>query len=432
MYCWCKNKKYISKGKAFPVFLLLLFGKVSISLYFCELKIIIDSKMRMNTIVKSFILLCMLLWNYHATAQEVWELVTDYSNLSTDDTYVIAGNHMENKNTWLTLRNKRITYSNRTELPIGSILTISNNRITSFISNDETWKLEPTDENGVFYIKSTAGDYYLHAYSSPPGYIDYKRNGEDSYSKWRIHYEGRKEGTSHVVTGLYNIGRSRMLAVFISSSNELSWRSYGSNNYNNISGEEVVLFRKKTTESASISSAEYATFSSPDALDFSAESGLTVYTAAVNEAKTKVILREVTSKRVPANTAVVLHGAAGSYTGRIIADADAITGNDLQIASEAMTGNGKIYVLNRVDGVVGFYKLKSSGTLAKGKAYITLEGNTGAPMLSMSEDSEVTAIEMLPTDACQYQKGYYTLDGRRVERPTKGVYVMDGRKIVVK
>ena len=388
----------------------------------------------MNTIVKSFILLCMLLWNYHATAQEVWELVTDYSNLSTDDTYVIAGNSMENLDKWWTLNNNPIS---KDDFPaVRSLLTISDNRITSTISNDETWNIEETGISDVYFIKSTKGNYYLQYGTSTKCKITSKPTGNNlTKAQWMIHYQDSYDDgvNTYTITGLFNKEASprRMLAIYEGTSST-NWHAESPQDYKWQRDQEVVLFRKKTTESASISSAKYATFSSPDALDFSAESGLTVYTAAVNEAKTKVILREVTSKRVPANTAVVLHGAAGSYTGRIIADADAITGNDLQIASEAMTGNGKIYVLNRVDGVVGFYKLKSSGTLAKGKAYITLEGNTGAPMLSMSEDSEVTAIEMLPTDAYQYQKGYYTLDGRRVERPTKGVYVMDGRKSVVK
>lgn len=381
-----------------------------------------------------FLLLCVLASSSPVQAQgyAVWELVTDYTTLSTSDTYVIAGNHMEDKNSWFSLKNNRIKYAEKVELPIGNSLTIVNNRITSEVNPNETWLLETSDENDVYYIKSTQDAYYLHAYSSTVGYIDSKRKDEDIYSKWKIHDTRTKEGTAHTVTGLYNVGRERMLAIFITSKGELSWRSYSSNFYNNISGEEVVLFRKVTTATASISSAKYATFSSPYALDFSGEEGLKVFTAGVNDANTKVILREVTNKRVPANTAVVLHGAEGTYTGIIIAEADAITNNDLQIANETMNGNGNIYVLNKVDGVVGFYKLKSSGTLAKGKAYIIIEGNADAPMLSMSEDSEATAIDMLPTYASLYQKCYYTLDGRRVERPTKGVYVLDGRKIVVK
>ena len=390
--------------------------------------------MRMNTIVKSFILLCMLFWNYHATAQEVWELVTDYSNLSTDDTYVIAGNSTYNLDKWWTMKNDEIAKENFPQT--GSLLSISGNRIISTVSIHETWKIERTEVQDLFYIKSTKGNYYLQLSTSTKCKITSKPTGDNIYkAQWRIHYEDSYDDGSTIYTsvGLFNNGATpRKILSIYEGTNSIEWHAETPQYYKWQANQEVVLFRKVTDVNASITSAKYATFSSPDALDFSAESGLTVYTAAVNEAKTKVMLREVTSKRVPANTAVVLHGAAGSYTGRIIADADAITNNDLQIANETMTGNGNIYVLNKVDGVVGFYKLKSSGTLAKGKAYITLEGNTGAPLLSMSEDSEVTAIEMLPTDACQYQKGYYTLDGRRVERPTKGVYVVDGRKIVVK
>lgn len=292
---------------------------------------------------------------------------------------------------------------------------------TSNLTGSETyvWKLEKT--TGGYYMRnmsiSGSNCYLKNTSSNLLGF------GSKS-SKWTFHF------TNDSTT--IQLSDSRYIAdagVYGDPYN--TYKLYTQTNAEK-AFHHFIVYQLVGCGTASITSAEYATFSSEYALDFSGEEGLKVYTAEVNETKTKVMLREVTSKRVPANTAVVLHGAAGSYTGSIIADADAITGNDLQIASEAMTGNGKIYVLNRVDGVVGFYKLKSSGTLAKGKAYITLEGNTGAPMLSMSEDLEVTAIEMLPTDACQYQKGYYTLDGRLVERPTKGVYVVDGRKIVVK
>ena len=284
------------------------------------------------------------------------------------------------------------------------------------------WQLEK--DGSSFAMKNVSIGQYLNNLSST--YLSFSTTITSrwsfSFSNGLATIQTNSSGQLRTIGDVGNLPQGRVYYEF---------RAYSNNDLLK-SKHEFTVYQLVSSIPASISSAEYATFSSLDALDFSAESGLTVYTAAVNEAKTKVMLREVTSKRVPANTAVVLHGAAGSYTGRIIADADAITGNDLQIANETMNGNGNIYVLNKVDGVVGFYKLKSSGTLAKGKAYITLEGNTGAPLLSMSEDSEVTAIEMLPTDACQYQKGYYTLDGRLVERPTKGVYVVDGRKIVVK
>ena len=384
----------------------------------------------MKVQLKLFCLLSCLLFSQMTFGQTIWEMVTDYTSLNVADTFVIAGcDDVKPISGWHTLKNNEV--STEDNLSIGSTITIANNQITSPISEDETWLLERTSTDGAYYIKSTkSGNYYLQYSSSTKCLISSTKPKKDENRRWRIHFNDTDFDNVYSVTGLFNVGANRTLAIFSDVDYNVDWRCYGRQNYRNIPYEEVVLFRKVV--SSSISSAEYATFSCEYALDFSGEEGLKVYTAEVNEAKTKVILREVTSKRVPANTAVVLHGAAGSYTGSIVAEAGAITGNDLQIAGETMNGNGNIYVLNRVDGVVGFYKLKTTGTLAKGKAYITLEGNTGAPMLSMSEDSEVTAIEVLPTDACQYQKGYYTLDGRRVERPTKGVYVVDGRKIVVK
>ena len=303
-------------------------------------------------------------------------------------------------------------------------LTSTTNYITNNLTGSETyvWMLEK--DGSSFAMKNVSLGKYLNNLSSTE--LSFSST---ITSRWIFSFSNGlatiQTNSSGQLRSIGDVGRLDLDRIFY------EYKAYTNNNLAT-SKHEFTIYQLVSSQSSSISSAEYATFSSEFALDFSGEEGLKVYAAEVNEAKTKVMLREVTSKRVPANTALVLHGAAGSYTGRIIADADAITGNDLQIASEAMTGNGNIYVLNRVDGVVGFYKLKTTGTLAKGKAYISLEGNIGAPMLSMSEDSEVTAIEVLPTDACQYQKGYYTLDGRLVERPMKGVYVVDGRKIVVK
>lgn len=365
--------------------------------------------------------------------QEVWELVTDYDNLSTTDTYVIAGNDDLDHSRWHTLKNHRIQYSSSlSPLPIGSTLTLetSQKRILSDIDDYETWLLLSTDVEGEYYIKSTQpGDYYLQASNSTGSFIDAIRDNENA--KWRIHYTivGGSEEKPHTVTGLYNENRNKMLAIYYTDSYNIDWRAYGPFNFNYIPGEEVVLFRKVTTQSASITSAEYATFSSPYALDFSAESGLTVYTATVNAAKMKVSLHEVTSKKIPANTAVVLHGTQGTYTGSIVETAENLVGNDLKVATSEMSGaEHSIYVLNKKNGVLGFYKLSNTGKLEAGKAYLTL--NASAPMLTFTAD-EVTSVgharSSVKTDSL-----YFTLDGRRVMYPSRGVFIHNGRKVVIK
>lgn len=189
------------------------------------------------------------------------------------------------------------------------------------------------------------------------------------------------------------------------------------------------VYRLVDSSNASITSAEYATFSSPYALDFSAESGLTVYTATVNAAKMKVSLHEVTSKKIPANTAVVLHGTQGTYTGSIVETAENLVGNDLKVATSEMSGaEHSIYVLNKKNGVLGFYKLSNTGKLEAGKAYLTL--NASAPMLTFTAD-EVTSVGHARSSV-KIDSLYFTLDGRRVMYPSRGVFIHNGRKVVIK
>lgn len=288
------------------------------------------------------------------------------------------------------------------------------------------------NESYVWKLEANSGGYYIRNMANPSSmslYLNNRSSNLLSFSSketiWTFSFVGdsaiirKKNGNGLGDTGIY---ADPYYCYKLYSDGNLARTYHG-----------FTVYQLVSSIPASVSSIEYSTFSSEYALDFSGEPGLTVYTAAVNEAKTKVMLREVTSKRVPANTAVVLHGSTGSYTASIIESADEITDNQLQTATSEMRGaDHNIYVLNKKNGVVGFYKLSATGKLAKGKAYITIEGNGSAPMLSMSEDLNATTIEMLSADACQYQKSYYTLDGRRVERPTKGVYVVNGKKIIIR
>jgi hypothetical protein len=431
MYCWCKNKKYISKGKAFPVFLLLLFGKVSISLYFCTLKI---ESTKMKSILRILLLLLCLMIGRVGYGQEVWELVTDYDNLSTTDTYVIAGNSMYNLDKWWTMKNDEIAKDNFPQT--GSLLSISGNRIISTVSIHETWKIERTEVQDLFYIKSTKGNYYLQLSTSTKCKITSKPTGDNIYkAQWRIHYEDSYDDGSTIYTsvGLFNNGATpRKILSIYEGTNSIEWHAETPQNYKWQANQEVVLFRKVTDVNASITSAEYATFSSPDALDFSAESGLTVYTASVNADKMEVTLHEVPSKKVPANTAVMLHGSQGSYKGSIVASAEDLGSNDLKVANSDMNGEaGNIYVLNIVEGVVGFYKLKATGTLKAGKAYIVVPGGSGAPMLSL-QDGELTGLSPEKNGMEVNKLIYYTLDGQRVMHPSKGVFILNGKKVVIK
>jgi len=185
---------------------------------------------------------------------------------------------------------------------------------------------------------------------------------------------------------------------------------------------------------AEITSAGYATFSSDKAVDFSGASGVTVYAAMVNKAKTAVDLIEVKSKQVPANTAVVLKGAAGTYTASAITSAATISDNQLTIAKTTMNGAaGNIYVLYEKDGVVGFYKLSATGSLLAGKGYLEVDGvGEGRTMFEIDIDGISTGISKMEDVRSKKDDVYYDLQGRRVLNPTKGLYIVNGKKVIVK
>ena len=182
---------------------------------------------------------------------------------------------------------------------------------------------------------------------------------------------------------------------------------------------------------ANITSAGYATFCCSVAVDFSATS-LNVYTASVNSSKDGVLLNEVTSKQVPANTPVILQGETA--TGTLIASTDALVDNDL--VAGPVTGDGAShYVLGKnASDEFGFGKLANGVELPANRAYIPASKfATGAPFFAfIFADSETTGINDVRSKMADVRGDFYDLQGRKVANPTKGLYIVNGKKIVVK
>ena len=98
-----------------------------------------------------------------------------------------------------------------------------------------------------FYVKSTAGNYYL-SNSGNTGSIVNTKNSTDDYNVWAIGYQGsmtNKNGT-YYVTGLYNIGCSRMLVYYSSD-----WRCYASASWNNVGDHVVQIYKMQTASCGS-------------------------------------------------------------------------------------------------------------------------------------------------------------------------------------
>ena len=178
-----------------------------------------------------------------------------------------------------------------------------------------------------------------------------------------------------------------------------------------------------------ITTAEYATFVSDKATDFSA-TGITVYTATDEE--TQVQLNEVTSGKIPANTPVVLYKAGADGTAvnvPVIATAEAPTGtNDLRVSTGTDVEN--MYVLSKKNDKVGFRVWNGSSDLSAGKVYLLGKASYGAREF-IGFDDDVTAIEAVKTQNVENGQ-FFNLAGQRVAQPTKGLYIVNGKKVIIK
>lgn len=177
----------------------------------------------------------------------------------------------------------------------------------------------------------------------------------------------------------------------------------------------------------------YATFSSASACEFA---GADVFT--VNVEGENIVLTEVASKQVPANTGVLLKSAQNIVTVTRLESAPAIEGtNLLKPASEKMTEGFKFYKLaydNYTEKTgLGFYWGAAEGgafTVKPGLAYLAVPQAQAANVKGFSFDGTQTGINGV--EATTAKGAIYNLNGQRVEKAQRGIYIQNGKKFIVK
>ena len=181
-----------------------------------------------------------------------------------------------------------------------------------------------------------------------------------------------------------------------------------------------------------LSAAGMGTFCAPST--YKAPEGLSVYTA--QEADNVVTLNKVEDGVVPAGQGVVLCGEAGATYAMEPATTDKteLEGNALKAAvSETTIDNEQTYVLICNSQNKGqFARLENGETIPAGKAYLEISEQAGANWLSLAFGNE-TAIKAV--DAAKKTAGdnaYYSLQGKKIERPQHGAYIHNGKVYVIK
>ena len=182
-----------------------------------------------------------------------------------------------------------------------------------------------------------------------------------------------------------------------------------------------------------VTTAGFATYCSPFAIDFTGLSTIEAYTAAINGSNVEFTKVEGS---VPANTGLLVKGAAGTYKVPVVDGSTTnVSGNKLVgVTEETVIGKssdkGTHYVLKQNTEGVGFYQVNNDDYKVRANsAYLALTVGTGAKGFIPVDGT--TAIEIVDT-ANEVAAPVYNLQGQRVSEGYKGVVIVNGKKIMMK
>lgn len=215
-------------------------------------------------------------------------------------------------------------------------------------------------------------------------------------------------------------------------------------NPNNTQITKIVVYAKDETVAGAINIATeegFGTFYTDK--NYVLPQGLTAfgYTSIDDNNTLTKSVEYVAGDIVPANTAVVVKGAKGSYnyynTEEVATktiENNLLKGVTTDTKIEAKSGV-KRYILTRADdGILAFYRT-NSGTINVKANRAYLEVPTAMAVASFSLEGSATGINNIVTTAAK--QGIYTIFGVRLNATTTkelpaGIYIVDGKKVIVK
>ena len=237
--------------------------------------------------------------------------------------------------------------------------------------------------------------------------------------------EGWNYGT---VTVLVTDGTLKIGAYSTTMSDDEKLDIHQWTNLDNFTLSYIPLSALDVKPIASVTDAGYATFITPENVEFGEE--VTAYIVTdVNESY--ATLENVTS--VPADVPVILEAEEGEYELTIVENAtDNVAENKLLVAEEGGVSTTGIYVLANVGNVPGFYAIDESiALLPAGKVYLNASA-TESKFVGFNFGGEATGINGVEAATATENAVIYNLAGQRVQNPSAGIYIVNGKKVLVK
>ena len=195
--------------------------------------------------------------------------------------------------------------------------------------------------------------------------------------------------------------------------------------------------------SLTITNCEWATYSNAGcALDFANPSAAINAYMVTGADGTAITKSEPLTGTVPANTGLLINGAAGTYAIPVVASSTTDVSTNLlkpgtgeEVAYNANDGFNYVLALNSLNKPMFQHIVSGTpATVPVGKAYLALTNNpAGAPWLSIiGDEDDTTGIDVVRGRMEEVRGVFYDLSGRRVENPTKGLFIVNGKKVIIK
>ena len=166
------------------------------------------------------------------------------------------------------------------------------------------------------------------------------------------------------------------------------------------------------------------TFASAFDLDFTDVKGIKAYIASGFDPNAGILVLTPV-KKVPAGTGLYLKGATGDYTIPVektgMYYSNLLIGVTEDTTLDPTTGSSTNFILGNGPLGIAFYTLSATGTITAGKSYLQLPTavvtNAANGITLLFDDEETTGIDGIIAGISPEagSKGYYTLDGRRLD-----------------
>ena len=189
--------------------------------------------------------------------------------------------------------------------------------------------------------------------------------------------------------------------------------------------EKITVTYMTETQTETVQSYGWASYVTPAAVEFPANTAYVVTDASVS---TGLTLEAVT--QVPERTPVLLKGA-GDKEITVIASAAAPATNLLKVSTGYVSTGKYAYVLAKNGEGACFKQWTGDASVLEGRVVLILDEAVATARGIFELDDDVTAIETVKAQNVENGQ-YFNLAGQRVAQPTKGLYIVNGKKVIIK